>query len=124
MQIVEALEALLGRRYSSMPIYPNESPIADILCKPFVKNGEVFECDHITLSKNDDSFIIEIHTLAHYEKRSLQEYKDLVFRLDLFTGNWKLERHSRRFGGIPYIKLKNQEARDGFIRLLKLYASK
>lgn len=124
MQIVEALEALLGRRYSSMPIYPNESPIAGMLCKPFVKNDEVFDCDHITLSKNDDSFIVEIHTLSHYEKRSLSEYKDLVSRLGLFISNWKLECHSRRFGGIPYIKLKDQEAKDGFIRLLKLYASK
>ena len=112
MQIVEALEGLLGRRYSSM------------LCKLFVKNGEVWDYDHITLSKNDNSFIVEIHTLGHYEKRSVQEYKDLVSRLGLFIGNWKLERHSRRFGGIPYIKLKNQEAKDGFIRLLKLYASK
>ena len=84
MQIVEALEALLGRRYSSMLIYPNESPIAAMLCKPFVKNDEVFDCDHITLSKNDDSFIVEIHTLSHYEKRSLSEYKDLVSRLGLF----------------------------------------
>ena len=67
---------------------------------------------------------MEIHTLSHYEKRSLSEYKDLVSRLGLFISNWKLECHSRRFGGIPYIKLKDQEAKDGFIRLLKLYASK
>ena len=122
MKCDEFIEELWkNSKLANVVIYPEDNEIAGMLCGALVEGRKLFGDNYITLVKKDNKFSVEIHTSCFCNIRSPNECIRMINQLGLFTfGTWRYGQYGP-FGD-PCITFENEEAIDGFVRLLKLYS--
>lgn len=120
--ISKAIERFFKDEYGRIQIYPETNIIAKVLLEIFKQGAKISNIDYVTLIKDGDGFSVEIHTPLYHALKSQEEYTEMIVKSGIFTGEWKYIQYGPYFDNMADIILEDEEAKNGFIRLLKLYS--
>ena len=120
--ISKAIERFFKDEYGRIQIYPETNIIVKTLLEIFKQSDKLSNIDYVTLIKDGDRFSVEIHTSPCHTLKSQEEYVEMIAKSGIFIGKWKYIQYGPYFDNMADIILEDEEAKNGFIRLLKLYS--
>ena len=122
MDMTNSIENLLKDENGRIIVYSEQNVIVEELLKIFKRDGEVSSLDHVDFLKKSGKLLVQINTPWCSARKCREECVDALTKSTIFAGNWKYIQYSGYYDEIAEIELKDEEAKNGFIRLLKLYS--